>query len=441
MVHSGNGFIQRKDKMLLLLLHILIVFWIFSRSNLFRVYHVSPFVIPTILFLKVLGGFLIAKYYLSTYNGGDIFGYLSDAHQFQLLFKSSPRDFFKLMFGCNIEGESINIFYSKLTTWFTSGYSSQYNDARSVIRFHALLGIFSNGNEWIHLIWSNVLCVAGMLALMRFFFYEDANTGTIPSYVFLIFFLPNVFIWSSSILKEPLLIFALGMTLRYFQLWNMHRNLIYGLSLLFFIFCFVLIKSFWLLVLIPGLIIWMVFPKMKHPFKTIGFSYLCLLILVLTIGEFWPLLNLPDLLFGQQRNMWRFAVFMKAGSLVHPVPFSPDVMSFLKHIPDAFAYGMFQPMPWQLAKWFYFPLFLENLMFPFVWMVVFWKMKTTSLKINPPIIIAFIAGFIIVLISAYTTPVIGTLIRYRMPGLLLMILALLSMIGNSIGRKSGASAI
>jgi len=94
-----------------------------------------------------------------------------------------------------------------------------------------------------------------------------------------------------------------------------------------------------------------------------------------------------------------------------------------------------------LAKWFYFPLFLENLMFPFVWMVVFWKMKTTSLKINPPIIIAFIAGFIIVLISAYTTPVIGTLIRYRMPGLLLMILALLSMIGNSIGRKSGASAI
>jgi hypothetical protein len=227
-------------------------------------------------------------------------------------------------------------------------------------------------------------------------------------------------------MKEPLLIFAMGMTLRSFQCWNDEKTFSNLLKLLIFVSCFLLVKSFWLLAFLPGMLIWALFPQMKKSLMMITLSYVVSLLIVLLVGEVMLSFNLPDLLFGQQRNMWRFAVFMHSGSLIHPLSFAPNPMSFLLHIPEAFCYGMFQPWPWQLAKWFYFPLSLENFIFPLMVSISIYKFKRNGNRVPPEIVITLIAGMVIVIISAFTTPVIGSLIRYRMPGLLLMVLSTLA---------------
>jgi hypothetical protein len=245
-----------------------------------------------------------------------------------------------------------------------------------------------------------------------------------------------VFIWSSAILKEPLLIFAMGMTLKYFQRWNFNRNIPNAAAMLFFVLCFFLVKSFWLLVLLPGLLIWFIMPTMKRAALTVTLAYCTILLLVLLVGEFFLPLNLPDLIFGQQRNMWRYVVFMHSGSIIHPLPFAPNPLSFISHIPEAFSYGMFQPWPDQLTKWYYFPLTLENFVFPVLVAAVMYKVRIHKANVQAPQLIAFYAGIAIVIISAFTTPVIGTLIRYRMPGLLLMVLAVLAYLFSLIGKPS-----
>lgn len=391
-------------------------------------------VLPFILACKVAGGFLIARYYLQTYKGGDIHGYLADTATLHEFFWSHPLDFFKLIFGIYDESPEALGIIDKLKIWHDSGYSAVYNDARTVIRFHALLSIFSGGSEWVHLLWSNVLALTGTVALLRFFFRGRDETVEIPRYAYLIFFLPNVFIWSSAILKEPLLLFSMGMTLRYFQLWNYQRTWKYFGLLILFTFCFLLIKSFWLIAFLPGFFIWMMAPDMKNPFLKIAASYALLLTVVLMIGPYFSAINIPALLYGQQLNMWRFAVFMKSGSLVHPVAFAPSAISFLKHIPDAFAFALFQPWPSQLIKWYHFPLFLENLFVP----VLFFRALYFALKVKPglsvEVILACLVGSIIVVVCGFTTPVIGSLIRYRMPGLILLMLALLSVQSDTKSR-------
>ena len=412
--------------MFLLILHIILVYFIFSRTPCLRLDGISKGLVPVILLLKVIGGYFIARYYLETYQGGDMQGYLSDANQFYVLFTQNPVQFIKLIIGLHVPENSINEFYSHLTSWFTSGYSNQYNDARSVVRFHALIRLFSNGNDWIHLLWSNVFCLMGMIALIKFIAHQRIQSSTFYQFALLLLFIPNVFIWSSAIMKEPLLIFAMGMTLRSFQCWNDEKTFSNLLKLLIFVSCFLLVKSFWLLAFLPGMLIWALFPQMKKSLMMITLSYVVSLLIVLLVGEVMLSFNLPDLLFGQQRNMWRFAVFMHSGSLVHPLSFAPNPMSFLLHIPEAFFYGMFQPWPWQLAKWFYFPLSIENFIFPVMVAFSIYKLNRNGNRIPPEIAIALIAGMVIVIISAFTTPVIGSLIRYRMPGLLLMVLSTLA---------------
>lgn len=412
--------------MLLLILHIILVYFIFSRTRWLRLDGISKGLVPVILLLKVIGGYFIARYYLATYKGGDMLGYLADANQFYILFTQNPVYFFKMIVGLDVPSEDLREFYSHLTTWFTSGYSDQYNDARSVVRFHALIRLFSDGNAWIHLLWSNVFCLMGMIALIKFIAHQRIQSIKFNQFALLLLFIPNVFIWSSAIMKEPLLIFAMGMTLRSFQLWNDEKTFSNLLKLLIFVSCFLLVKSFWLLAFLPGMLIWALFPKMKKSLMMISLSYLVSLMIVLLVGEVMLSFNLPDLLFGQQRNMWRFAVFMHSGSLIHPLSFAPNPMSFLLHIPEAFCYGMFQPWPWQLAKWFYFPLSLENFIFPLMVSISIYKFKRNGNRVPPEIVITLIAGMVIVIISAFTTPVIGSLIRYRMPGLLLMVLSTLA---------------
>ncbi len=425
---------------MLLLVHILLIVLIFTRTSLLKLRGLPSYLLMLVLLLKVSGGYAIAKYYLSTYKGGDIQGYLADVVSLHKVFLHNPAGFFKLIFGIDEHSPAMENIISGLKMWNDSGYNSHYNDARTVIRFHALLSIVSGNNEWVHLLWSNVMALAGMLSLLRFFYTTVDGKAEVPAAALSFFFLPNVFIWSSAILKEPLLLFVLGMTLRYFQLWNHRRERRYLLILLLSVGGFLLVKSFWLLSLLPGLVGWFLFPDMKKPFQTVALSYLTALVLVLVLGSIWPAWDVPALLFGQQLNMWRFAVFMNAGSLIHPISFAPTIGSFLSHLPEAFTYALVQPWPWQLAKWYHFPLFLENLVFPLLLILCFRNFKYTRKSPGTEIMLALAAGSVIVVVCGLTTPVIGSLIRFRMPGLLLILLALHGYYAGSRKRNNPAQS-
>ena len=88
-------------------------------------------------------------------------------------------------------------------------------------------------------------------------------------------------------------------------------------------------------------------------------SYVATLLILFIAGNFNSYFDIPALLYGKQLNSLRFAIFMHAGSYVHPVAFAPSIVSFLKHIPEAVWFAIARPYPTELPAFWMFPFSIE----------------------------------------------------------------------------------
>lgn len=404
--------------------------WMFRRDDI-----LTAMAMGILVVVKVIAGYLLTDYYLVQYGGGDMHGYMSDARLLGDFFHRYPAAFFRLIFLGDESSAQIQQVLPELQIWYDSGFRGGYNDAQTVTRFHALLTIVTEGNLWLHLLWSNVLAVFGIRWLLGFFLTNPENRK-IPLWTWLIALLPNVLLWGSPVLKEPLLLFVMGALLRTMVLLKEAktlRNLIL-FSLVLTGFC--LLKYFWLLILLPGVITFIAWPAVKESEWKMTLVYASCFLLVMIVGHIVPVLHLPSLLYGQQLNMWRFAVFMKAGSLLDPVPFAPTDWSLIRFMPYAFIYALVQPLPAQISSSVMWPMFAESLVASVLLLIAFviWVRKGRGYVYMASF--GVIAGAAILVISGLTTPVLGTLVRYRMPGVLLLVLAALNVIVFSGKRKA-----
>ena len=98
--------------------------------------------------------------------------------------------------------------------WSRSYNFGLINDNQTIIRFNALIQFFSFGNYQIHNILFNLLSFTGLLAIWKFF----KTKFEVKKWMLLLslFLFPTVLLWTSGVLKESILIFALGFFLYFF---------------------------------------------------------------------------------------------------------------------------------------------------------------------------------------------------------------------------------
>ncbi|MFN8154000.1 MAG: hypothetical protein U0Y08_06890 [Bacteroidia bacterium] len=402
-------------------LHILVVFllgwWWYRRDD-----KITVMAMGVLVAFKAVTGMLFAEYYLRTYGGGDMHNYWADALTLRDLFNQDPVSFLRLIFLNDDSAASVQHVLPKLQVWYDSGFRGGINDARTVVRFHSLLALFSGGNILVHLIWSNVLAVAGLKWMFGFFVGDEQGRG-IPYGTWMLALLPNVLLWSSPLLKEPLMLFTMGAFFESARLLRRNFSPVNMVLLLLSMLGSILIKYFWLLLLVPGLLAYLFFPSGKRNGWGMGVMYVCCFGIVLIAGHLIPSLHLPSLLFGQQLNMWRFAVYWHAGTLIDPVPFAPTDWSLIRHLPYAFVYTLVQPLPSQVSKLPLWPMCAESIFSCILLLAALIVRVRRRAGSSFLATYGLIAGACIMIISGFTTPVLGTLIRYRMPGLLLLLLA------------------
>lgn len=403
--------------MILLLVHLLLVIAVLHSMPLFRQSGIGTVLWALVLFLKVAAGYALIVYYDTHYGGSDMRGYLDGADTVYRICVEDPVEGTRLLTGSEIRPATVTRMNEQVPMWFGRPYSGWFNDSRTVIRIQTLLRFVSDGNIWIHLLWTNLAALSGGIALIRFF----GQSGRIPVWALGLLFIPNGLLWSSTILKEPFLLMAMGFTLLAFRKWlesgYKHQTLLLSFSLLLFL----LIKPFWLLALLPGLLGWAAFSNSKRAAGAVAGSYMLVLFLAMLAGLLLPDYHLPSLLFGEQLNMWRFSVFGGAGSLIDPIGFAPTWFSLFKHVPETFLVTMIQPWPASWNDWDGIFLFSENILFVSLFLAALFHRKGLfRIWCSPPLMLACCAGIIIVLVSGFTTPVAGTLIRYRWPGVLLL---------------------
>jgi hypothetical protein len=191
---------------------------------------------------------------------------------------------------------------------------------------------------------------------------------------------------------------------------------------------FFLLKIYFMSIFLPAFFLWPFLKEDTRAWKKIIGVYALLLVLVLVAGLFIPAIDLPARLFGQQLNMWRYSVYMNAGSVMQPLAFAPDPWSFLRHIPGAFLFSMLLPGVMNQENYIALPMLAESVLV--LMLMAFTLGYAVKYKLRVPIAAAvgLLTGLAIIIICGYTTVVLGTLVRYRMPGLLLLVLSMMAIL-------------
>lgn len=389
------------------------------RTKPFMFFGLSPAPIILIFSLRLFFGVWFTSEYDASYGISDMKKNYNDVYILCDVAKESPSDFLRVFCGLNAKKPSIDSIMHTTYFWFDKGHSPWLNDSRNVIRLHVLLSAICNRSIFMHIFWANVLSMLGLLFLLKAFFGSK-----IPVWSLVVCLFPNCIAWSTVLLKEH--IFILGMGFTFYSLSSLivdstkqnRLKLIAGLIVMSFV------KSFWLLILLPGLFPFLFMSSRKVTSHIVLLSYLISTGLVAVLsGDF-----IPDFLFGQLRNAWRNAVFNQAGSILSPIIFSPDWFSLIKHAPEAFFRGLSQPHVSGLKDFKNLFFATENIALGLIILIsciMRIKFRFLFSSINT---LAFIFASIIISISTITTPVAGNLIRYRMPGFILYILIFFSAI-------------
>jgi hypothetical protein len=414
-------------KLLIALLFLWGVYRFIGNASFFKK---SPFSTSSLKFafsLKVLAGvilFLIYTFYYTDRQTADVFKYYDDGEILGNAAIKHPVDFIKIMVG--VEDQFLKDQYlNKMHYWFRPYDHGLRNDNRIVIRINAVLHILSFGNYFLHALIFIFLSFLGLFSLAKLFY---AISGSKIKAFAASFLIPSVFFWSSGVLKEALLIFALGIFC-----WAVYKLAIafsWSTLCLFVVgFCLLAsLKIYVLFALLPATLLWFLWMKFHHFWKAF-FTFLIGGALVYFVAlVIHPSFDFISLLVGKQHDFINLAKTFHAGSAIQMDYLENNSWSILKAIPLALFHVFTLPWFSQVKSPLYLFSIFENLIFfSLIPLSIFYFEKPNKSSIK---FIVFSIIFILTLftIIGLTTPVIGALVRYKMPALPFLFFGLLSII-------------
>lgn len=181
----------------------------------------------TVLFLiKVAAGFSLWYVYTVYYpdrSYADIWKFYDDSAVMHEALPESPGDYFSMLTGIGIDDRIEETYLMRMNHWHQPFESNLFNDSHTIIRFNALIRIFSFGNYHTHTLIMCLLSFLGLAAIYRWAYRIIPHWKRVI--LFTLFLLPSLVFWSSGVLKEGLMLFALGVFLEQFWKYLQDRKM------------------------------------------------------------------------------------------------------------------------------------------------------------------------------------------------------------------------
>jgi hypothetical protein len=401
------------------------ILWLIGRLPYFSLAGVATKWLQLAFLTKALAGigmFYLYTYYYPVRNDADTFKYFDDSKHLYDAIWNEPGDFFKMLFGVGCENDYFfKTYYIKMNNWYLAYDNGLINDSRLIIRLNAIFRIFSFGNYHIHNLLLNLISFVGLYSLMRLFIEVTASKW--KSYV-AAFVVPSAIFWSSGILKEAVLIFAIGLFC-----WNFYRfvNGTYRWKTIFTILVLLPLLLVVKLYVFAALITASTGLLLSSRWKHTALSYM-----VSCIGFFMAVYySFVELLVQKQHDFVELAQRASAGSFIETSKLEHTFVSILYNLPIGLFNTLTRPWPTDIHGVLFVPAFMENLLI--VTLIVFALVKPRELNKKQKSFIWFAATFTIILFSiiGITTPIIGAIVRYKIPALPFLFILLLSAIRST----------
>ncbi|MDD2984168.1 MAG: hypothetical protein PHQ74_12350 [Crocinitomicaceae bacterium] len=404
--------------------------------------------------------------------------YMQDTKYLNDVFHISPILYFKFLTGIG-ETNDLIVKYLPGTFLWDEGHGL-YNDSKNVVRINSLIYFISRGNVFIHIVFMSLISTLGIRMIVVAFKKHMARPQIL--FAILLFLIPSLFVATGGVLKEPFVIFGIGLFLFAFSIENRRKSrfsfLVLALFFLIFIKPYILIA-----LLIAGLFI--LFSKYIYtnkPYSSLLLFVLFSFFIFLTIKpirentlayvsrkqldmeriaeggvyvfdngqnprilhfkieelgnleikndsmqiikpiiagkstmDLWEDLQIIEIQPGPEK--WRVYAHIpvKANSYFHTTPIRNSLPTFLKTIPEAFINGLLRPFPSDLKSLYTYPAMLEVYFCIGIFVFALFNRRKISFFEKRVIGGLIIFSVLLLILIGFTTPVVGALVRYRIP--------------------------
>lgn len=438
--------------------------------------------------IKVLFGILFMVIHTKIYGIGDITvdweEYMDDSVTLNNVAYQSFGDYLKFLFGTN--SESAVQYYLANTNHWSAGDLDLMNDSRNVLRINSLLVFLSQGNVYVHILFFSFFSFVSLREL--FLAFKDRIFYDKRWFWFALFLFPTLSFWTSSVLKEPLMILGFAFILNALfgklswesRLWRMILGLllmlcfkpyVLGCLLLsipvFLLGKFVFKKRLWLapLTILAGFFIVFIsfsnlrtnithrLTRMQFDFMNVGrggvhaYADSCyyyfrtdqytdlnflkndslqvkktIVAKKVTFGMSYPF---EDIVLKPADGPWRIDfIGTECGSYIELTSIGNDPGQLIKNIPEAIANAAFRPAFWDPGGKLKMINFIETIcLFAFLVFGFWYNRKNRSMDEKNVILFLLTFSILLLVLIGWTTPVLGAIVRYRMPAYLTLFLA------------------
>ena len=373
-----------------------------------------PFALVAFAFLfKTIAGILLGYVYSHHYKGeGDTFKYLLDGNTLHGILLTNPVDYFRILFGLSSDNDLFRAnYFSKMYNWYNNDFDFFFNDSRTIIRINSVIRIFSFGIYNIHSLFFTFFSFAGLTALYRF--CSSAIKRNHKIFYAGIFLFPSVAFWGSGLLKEAIVIFALGFIL-YFALKSFsQKSFLNFFMLLLFTFLLLLLKFYYIIALLPGIAGYLWSRNNENIFLKYFTTHLIWFLLLYSVRFIAPEYKVPVILSAKQSNFINMAYASNAGSIFNTTKLEPLWRDIFKKSPDAILNTLFNPLSFDSGNKLILISTLETIFVLLILMLslIFFRQPEQN---DYPLLL-FSLSFVIITFTliGLTTPVAGALVRYK----------------------------
>lgn len=391
------------------------------------------------LILKLIGAIgicLIYQYYYDPANGGDTVYYYLTSKEMYDIFWEEPLSYFYLIFKPDVPKEEF--LTENYDFYYTYGRRMPYFFNFSAYNVSRLAGIVSlpafNSYIAMSLIFSAISYI-GVWHFYKVYLYYFPKLH--KELAIAILFIPSVFFWGSGILKDTVTFASLGMiTYSLFSIFIIRKNiLIYSIVFFYCSFLILKIKAYILISYLPLSFFWL-FPDVISQFSTQKFAFVvkplvyALIFAILpfsldVLGQYSGKFSTDNLLEhakAHQQDLKQDVYYQSGGGSRFDIGvFDGSFSSFVQVAPQAVIATFFRPFLWEARNPVMLFAALESLWMTYLFVNIFirygWRAFFRALKENPFIQFGFVYAIAFGFFVGFTTPVFGSLVRYKIPAL------------------------
>jgi len=408
--------------------YLLLILFYLWKKNPFKTFGIkSGWAIGIFLFkiMAAISFWAIYTYYYTERSTSDAFRFFDDSKVIHSALFEDFGSYARMMFGFDTDNPRLDKYSVKMFNWDKEYNFFMYNDNRTMLRFNALCMLLSFGNYHIHSIIMSLFSFIGGFYLFKAFykFMPDKKHLLLLA----VFCIPTVAFFSSSVLKEGIIVGAIGFFFYgIFNLYEKYKKPGVWICLLFGGMLLLIMKIYIIGCLIPALI-YLISSKWilnKRPWLYFLLFHVLVCVSVIILSDIFPDKDIFGLLFKKRDDFTNVAIQYESGSYFNIGNIMPNATSYLIYSPIIMFTMFFRPFIWE-GGWLYKLAAFENMFI--IFMIIMRFLFHQRINLPERRIFYFLLSFIfyLYLLIGFTTTVFGALIRYKVPALSLVVIACL----------------